>query len=365
MIAKTNKAEYNRSIILPAVVLSLFLICSLLTACARGRITTPDQTSMAGSERVSEAFGDFHVEILAEKHGLCPGPDGKDMIFLGRGARLQLVLRFTQTPPADIRAVDLIARIAHINLPFARRTSKKTYITDIIDLGSLGYGLDTGPTPVFILYKVRGGDLPLGTKGMLAIDTTPPPEPTGLNVLETGADYFLLTWQDERGGIRKYIVQKWGSDRWITLSSNFGAPPVRINSKPQGRIRVMAVDCALNSVYSRGLVLGRGNTLSITRTGCGKNRYMAYSGAQVLINDGFVREYVSPWLKSNTRFADGEINVLITERHEGWVPPGIDYTPQGRVEYYREDGRWCAEVTGTINRTHFMEWVRKRVKTSK
>jgi len=369
---------------MPGIVLVLLFLFALLTACAQthrvgikpsGPLTevregakgpsptTPVLKAVASRQGLTDLLNDFQLKILTENHGLCPGPDGKDMIFLGRDARLQLVLRFTQTPPADVRPGDLVARIADLNIPFARRTSEKTYMTDIIDLSSLKHGLNTGPLGVSIFYKDRDKEILLGTKGVLAIDTIPPPAPVNLYVKDTGPDYFSLTWESGKGEIKEYSTQIWDSGQWRTFRSGFSSPPVRIDSKPEGRVRVMAIDCALNRAFSEEVVLGRDDRLSITRTGCGKTKYLAYRAAQVLIDEGFVREYVSPWLKSNATLTNGEVNTLVTERHEGWVPPGVKFTPQNKAKFYKREGKWCAEVTGAINRTHFMEWTRKKEKT--
>ena len=376
---KSSKTGFDRAIMQGTMLLLLLFLCGLLSACAqphrvrikpsgplpevqeRAKGPSPaaiDQQSIAQSENLTDRLTDFQLKILTEKHGICPGPDGKDMIFLGRGARLQLVLRFSQTPSADVRAGDLVARIADLSFPFARRTSEKTYMTDIIDLGSLKHGLNTGPSGVSIFYKDRDKEILLGAKGMLAIDTIPPPKPLNLYVTDTGPDYFSLTWESGKGEIKEYSVQKWDSGQWRTFRSGFSSPPVRIDSsKPAGRVRVMAVDCALNRAFSQEVALGRDHRLSITRTGCGRSKYLAYRAAQVLIDNGFVREYVSPWLKSNATLSNGEINTLITERHEGWVPPGIKFTPQNKAKYHKEDGKWCAEVTGILNNTLFNTWV--------
>lgn len=321
-----------------------------------------DRQSIAQSENLTEHLTDFQLKILTENHGICPGPDGRDLIFLGRGAKLQLVLTFSQTPSADVKADDLVARIADLSFPFARRISEKTYLTDIIDLGSLKHGINTGPSGVSIFYKDSDKEILLDTKGMLAIDTIPPPKPVNFYVTDTGPDYFSLTWESGKGESKEYSVQRWDSDQWRTFSSGFSSPPVRIDSKPAGRIRVMAIDCALNRAFSQEVALCRDHRLSISRTGCGKTKYLAYRAAQVLIDDGFVREYVSPWLKSNATLTNGEINTLITERHGGWVPPGIKFTPQNRAKYHKEDGRWCAEVTGILNSTLFKTWAGNKEK---
>ncbi|MEA1873148.1 MAG: fibronectin type III domain-containing protein [Bacteroidota bacterium] len=352
------------------LVLILLFLFGLLTACAQTHSvqikpsppSPPDPQPATLGEKQIDLLRDFQLQILSENHGICPGPDGRDMSFLGRNARLQLILRFVQAPPADIRAGDLVARIADLNLPFARRTSKKTYMTDIVALSSLKQGLNTGPSGVSIFYKDKDKEILLGTKGMLAIDTIPPQAPVNLYVTDTGPDYFFLTWESKKEEIKEYFVQIRDSGQWRTLSAGFSSPPVRLNSKPQGRVRVMAIDCALNRAFSEEVVLGLDYRLSITRTGCGKTKYLAYRAAQVLIDDGFVREYVSPWLKSNATLTNGEINTLITERHEGWVPPGIRFTPQNRAKYHKEDGKWCVEVTGVLNRTPFKTWAGNKAK---
>jgi len=81
------------------------------------------------------------------------GRKGYDL--LGRGTRLQLILRFSQPPSENIRVNDLVARIADLSFPFSRRTSEKTFMTDIINLGSLKHGLNTGPSGVSIFYRNR------------------------------------------------------------------------------------------------------------------------------------------------------------------------------------------------------------------
>ncbi|MBW2610700.1 MAG: fibronectin type III domain-containing protein [Deltaproteobacteria bacterium] len=370
---KINKTGFDRAVMQGTMLLLLFFLCGLLSACAQAHrmriktspLSTPDPQSATLGEKQINRLRAFQLKILSEKHGICPGPDGKDMIFLGRDARLQLVLRFTQTPPADVKAGDLVARIADLSFPFARRTSEKTYMTDIINLSALKQGFTTGPSGVSIFFKDRNKEILLGAKGMLAIDTIPPPKPLNLYVTDTGPDYFSLGWESRKGEIKEYSVQIWDSGQWRTFSSDFSSPPVRIDSKPAGRVRVMAIDCALNRTFSQEVVLGRDNRLSITRTGCGKTKHLAYRAAQVLIDDGFVREYVSPWLKSNATLTNGEVNTLITERHEGWVPPGIKFTPQNRAKYHKENGKWCAEVTGALNRTPFKIWAGNKAKVFK
>ena len=242
---------------MPGIVLVLLFLFSLLTACAQAHKVGIKPSGPLPVVSIPDLqHNDFQLKILTENHGICPGPDGKDVIFLGRGARLQLVMMFTRTPSADIRAGDLMARIADLNIPFARRTSEKTYMTEIIELNALKHGLDTGPLGVSIFYKDRDKEILLGIKGMLAIDTIPPPKPLNLYVTDTGPDYFSLTWENGKGEIKECSVQIWNSGKWVAISSGFNSPPVRIDSKPAGRVRVMAIDCALNRAFSQELVLG-------------------------------------------------------------------------------------------------------------
>jgi len=263
---KKGRTRLHRSII-PEMVLGLLLLFGFLTSCAQPQtvgikpseplpvVSSPDRQPLARGRSQTDRLNDFQLKILTENHGICPGPDGKDMIFLGRDARLQLILSFSQTPSADVKAGDLVARIAGLAVPFVRRTSEETYMTDIIDLGSLKQGLDTGPLGVSIYHKDMDQEILLGTEGMLAIDTIPPAKPANLRATDAGLDYFSLTWENGKGEIRDYSVQMWDSGQWRTLRSGFTSPPVRIDSKPAGRVRLMAMDCALNRAFSEEVAL--------------------------------------------------------------------------------------------------------------
>lgn len=354
--------------------LILLVTAVLLAGCASGRHTLhkspvegePVSINEAASHGVivPEALKVFHVEILSQNSGICPGPDGKNMPYLGRDARLQVVLTFNRMPPGHIRPEHLSARLLHLNIPFVRQTSETRFITDVVDLNALEPGLEAVPQSVSIFYGTTGRDVFLGTGGRFGIDTKPPLKPAGVHILSQDGS-TLLTWEKRPDRIKEYRIQKWDAGRWLTIGSGFGSPPLSIDPGTSARLRIVAVDCALNRSFSDDILVGKAGQMRLTRIGCGKNRYMAYSGAQVLINDGFVREYVSPWLKSNTTLTDGEVRVLITEYHEGWVPPGIDYTPENKASYYFEDGRWCTEVTGTLNRKFFDNWATQQLQELK
>ena len=286
---KRGGTRLNRSII-PEMVLGLLLLFGFLTSCAQPHsvrikpagplpaVSPPDLQPVARGQSQKDRLNDFQLKILTENHGICPGPDGKDMIFLGRDARLQLIISFSQTPSADVKAGDLIARIAGLTVPFVRRTSEETYMTDIIELGSLKQGLDTGPLGVSIYYKDMDQEILLGTKGMLAIDTIPPAKPVNLRATDAGLDYFSLTWENGKGEIREYSVQMWDSGQWRTLRSGFTSPPVRVDSKPAGRVRVMAMDCALNRAFSEEVALAG------TRSGKKAKVLKAQKGDGILVH---------------------------------------------------------------------------------
>ncbi|MCK4337014.1 MAG: fibronectin type III domain-containing protein, partial [Candidatus Aminicenantes bacterium] len=313
------------------------------------RSTIPDKSFI-------DNLKDFHLEILAENHGLCSGPDGKNMIFWGRDARLQLVLMFRHIPPTDVRLDDLVARIAHLNFPFTQRTSERVYMTDVIELNSLEHGLNTDPTGISIFYKGRDGEVFLGTQGRLAIDTIPPMAPMNLRAIDSQSSYFLLTWEYEKD-IKEYLVEKWDSGKWLTIRSGFRSPPVRIDSRPEGRVRIVAMDCALNRAISDEVWV---EYITIKKKGCGKNRTAAYRNAQDMVNEQFVWQYVRPGLISCSDLNQREVDRMIARNPKGWVPPGIHFTPEDKAEYNSEGNEYCARVTGRLSRKTLQRWIRDR-----
>jgi len=197
----------------------------------------------------------FEMDILAENEGVCLGPDGRDVIWLGRNSKLQLVLKFKEIPSGDVKPDHLVVQLAHLKIPFARRTTEREYMSDIIDVNSRAAGLDTGPIGIALFYESSNGRFFLGTQGLLAIDAIPPSKPTNLRVTDRRCRYFSLSWDNEREETSKYFVQKWESGHWLTLHPGFKSPPIQINSNPEGRFRIMAVDCALNRSFSREINL--------------------------------------------------------------------------------------------------------------
>lgn len=250
----------------------IFALCLLFVSCAssmktvskRSNKSTPSNGNLKPSIPVSgqilekklvDKLKNFRLEILSEKYGLCPGQDGKDIIFLGRDARFQLILQFNQILPPEVMPQDLIAKIRHLYFAFSKRTSEKEFVTNIVNIGDLEDGINIKPTSVEIYYAGHYENVRLGKQGMLSISTAPPPKPVNLQVKRNGIKKFLLTWTSAEGFIKEYLVQEWNSDRWITLSSGSRSLHFSFNGKPEGRIRIVAVDCALNKAFSKAINL--------------------------------------------------------------------------------------------------------------
>jgi len=204
---------------------------------------------------------DFNLDILSERKGICLGPDGQDVTFLGRDAWIELRLKYSGVPLPDVKPGDLVAHIGELQIPFKRLitsiATEKTYKTDRLELNSLAAGRRVGPTGITVLYKGQK----LGSRSMLVIDTNPPPKPVNLHVTDEKPDSFILDWELHKrpgfGDIKEFLVQKWdrGRKKMQTISSGFRSPPYQVKSKPEGRFLVTAVSCALNRSDSAPVVL--------------------------------------------------------------------------------------------------------------
>jgi len=99
----------------------------------------------------------------------------------------------------------------------------------------------------------------------------------------------------------------------------------------------------------------------VNKTGKGNNNFSAYLAAQVLIDESFVRKYVSAWLVSKLKLTNGECSQIIEENLKGWVPP-IIYQPENEAYYYKDhyEDILCANVCGKIDRTEFSSWIKNR-----
>ena len=141
----------------------------------------------------------------------------------------------------------MVARIDGLKFPFSRTNNNKEYFTKVIALKEPG--LNIGPSPVSIYYEDRQEEIFLGRQESLAIDTVSPSKPENLRTKECGSGYFVLAWESGEGrdDAVEYTVQRLESGTWVKLPpGSVSTPEVRINSEPRGRIRVVAVDWALN-----------------------------------------------------------------------------------------------------------------------
>jgi hypothetical protein len=357
-----------RSLILFLTVMA----AGLITGCAQtgGRIEKSAGTSFpprpAGNEtwETTARLEDFELQVLTEPGDACPGPDGKNMVYLGRDHKIKLILDFTHPVPAGIKPQDLIARLSGVGhpIPFTRKVSEKTFMTDDLRLDFLEPGMFVPDAGVFVYHALYGDEAYLGKRGALAVDTTPPPRPVNVRIVSAKQDRITISWDYEKapepGEIKEISIKKLKQGRWITGWRGFSAPPVTIDSTPAGTFRMVVLDCALN----RSEAEFSSDLWTITKSGCGRNRYLAYRAAQILINTGFVREYVSPWLEEHTEMTDRQISIQTTEHLRGWVPPGIEYTPENMTTYTydRKEKVWCAEVKGSLDRKFFMKWIKTR-----
>ncbi len=310
-----------------------------------------------------KSLKNFTLEILTDDEAVCPGPDGKSMVYFGRKSKFRLVLRCHEPPLIRVLPGDLFARIGdgpQWKYAFSREISPSEYTTEIISMESLEGGLDTGPIGIFIYYEKNGETLFLGRPQTIVIDARPPAAPKNLHVTERGDGFYTLAWDPPPGAIHEYRVEQWREGAWSVVLNGFRAPFARIRQEPRGRVRVTALDCAGNAATSDEASIDPPSMLTVTVEGKGKTRYGAYVAATVLINAEFVKMYVSPWLEEHTSLDRNEVNVVITQRLSGWAPPGIRYTSRNKAAYHFKDGLWSAEIQGSLHKKTFENWIRQR-----
>jgi hypothetical protein len=205
-----------------------------------------EKAAVADKQKLVKEFPDFHLHIEAENYGVCLGPDGKNVRFLGRDASFQVTLKFDQTPPDLQESEALVANISrNLEYPLAK-ISDLEFQTQIIRLGALKSGLFIRPTPVNVLFKDREGKKTLlDRQGMVAIDTIPPPTPSGLRIKKKSDGYYL-NWEKSYGAIKEYRIYEKRTDRWIPIVAGIKTPTAFIDQRSHGTFKIVAMDCALN-----------------------------------------------------------------------------------------------------------------------
>jgi len=248
-------------------------------------LETPEDAEMKkelrtsiGRKAVVDQLKKFNLTILVEPHTPCPGPGGKNLIYLGRDHVLKLILEFDDSVYTSVKPEDLFARVGNIKhtIPFTGKLLVREFSTPKTRLDFLDDNLDTGPAGISIYYKDAGDTTLLGRKGRVVVDTVPPPRPENIRVVNRGEGNFSLTWEFpgeiEPGEIREVFVRKFNNGHWDTIYQGPMSLPVVVNAEPEGQYRVEAVDCALNTASTdfSPVVHGPGQFgIRITREGRG------------------------------------------------------------------------------------------------
>ncbi|MCP4690183.1 MAG: DUF4384 domain-containing protein, partial [Desulfobacterales bacterium] len=237
----------------------------LILGCAPSRpsIQTPPAPAPAMSERpeppaaepadatpeIRRLLNDFQLTLQTENEGYHNGHP-----VIGVNSRLNLVLIFSEKLPETITPDRFIARLGHLEFSFSRHNDHQEFFTKEFTIKTPD--VQFGPTEFSLYFKEDNGNkLFLGKQEATAVDTTPPRKPA-LRLKECDSNHFTLTWSDASEDIMEYVLQELKSGRWVKIApGSVGAPPVRINRKPEGRVRVVAVDWAMNRTPSNEIDL--------------------------------------------------------------------------------------------------------------
>jgi hypothetical protein len=238
--------------------LGLYLML-LMSACASQPIRVVVDAPATGQEGPAAPSGEdrldllrnFRLDLLLENAGYRQG-----RVLIGRHTEFKLVLLFNQALPARFDPGRFRAQIGELTFPFVKTNGGTEYYTDSITVET-PY-LSIGPVPVAIYLEDgdRSRRLVPVVQKWAVVDTTPPPRPIGLQVKDCGEDTFTLTWEPGYGAddVMEYAVQRLESGTWVKLApGSVSNPEVRVRAEPQGRIRVVAVDWALNRQESEEL----------------------------------------------------------------------------------------------------------------
>lgn len=228
-------------------ILLLIIILPLISSCATTLRKREQKTE------IPQYLKEFNLTCIPENHGTCLGPDGKEMIYLGRDSYLNLNVEFPESLPSDLTGSDLIVCIEDIpDMCFTLKPATiKSYATRIA-LSSIPAGIELSPA----VLSVYLNNTLLGKKTMqFSIDTTPPPCPRRVRLTRCETNSFTLTWEAATSDIKEYRIELQKDDEWIPIRSGIKNPPVRIDQPPEGRLRVIAYDCAFNSSISEEIEL--------------------------------------------------------------------------------------------------------------
>ncbi len=237
--------------------LCLYLML-LLSACASQPLRGVD-APVAGQEGPSlssaadrvDPLKDVRLDLLLENAGHRQGH-----VLIGRHTVFKMVLLFNQPLPPDVDPGRFRARIGDLTFPFAKTNGQAEYYTDSITVETPYLSIGPVPVAIYLAEGDRSRRVYPVVEKWVVVDTTPPPRPTGLHVKECGPDGFTLTWEPVVGAddVMEYAVQRLESGTWVKLApGSVSNPEVRVRAEPEGRIRVVAVDWALNRQESEEL----------------------------------------------------------------------------------------------------------------
>jgi len=204
-----------------------------------------NQPLLVNDQEIIRCLKNFQLTILTENEGICTGPYGNNVAFLGKGSWVELHLELAEAPAVQIRPERLIARLDFLEFPFRTRSGDRGYSTGRIQVSSLESWLYIKPTGVSIFYKDVNSESYLGKQGILAVDTTPPPKAKKIRIEKRGNSFFLA-WAVPNGDINEFCLYRWHSGRWRPISSGLKEPEASIQKITHGRFKIVVYDCALN-----------------------------------------------------------------------------------------------------------------------
>jgi hypothetical protein len=230
----------------------------LMSACASQPVRGVDAPT-AGQEDLSvpsdedrlDLLKNFRLDLLLENAGYRQG-----RVLIGRHTVFKVVLLFNQPLPDDFEPARFRAQIGELTFPFVKTNGQTEYYTDSITVETPYLNIGPIPVGVYLEGGVRSRRLYPAAQKWVVVDTTPPPRPTGLQVKECDPDSFTLTWEPayRADDVMEYAVQRLESGTWVKLApGSVSNPEVRLRAEPEGRIRVVAVDWALNRQESEEL----------------------------------------------------------------------------------------------------------------
>ncbi len=199
----------------------------------------------------------FQLRLQTENEGFHHGSP-----VISANTRFSMVLVFPRKLPADITPDRFLARIGHLEYPFSKHNVHQEFFTRVLAVTK--QGLEIGPVEISIYYiKEEENPVFLGKQESIVVDTTPPSKPS-LRLKDRGPDHFTLTWSDSSEDVKEYVIQMLEAGQWVRIPpGSVGAPPVRVERKPEGRVRVVAVDWTGNWTLSNEIDLAGDGGLEV------------------------------------------------------------------------------------------------------